>query len=234
MNNLNDNGFSMVQIMMAAGMMGILSLGMMKMMENQKLSVKSLESSAAAVNFYTEAKAYLGRPGYCSKNFEGIVLEEGDAFELDNILKANGDILYEKGQIYESGIFRLESISTKSFEKDTETSGLMQLRFKLDKVGKSYGAKSFTKILKLSFSLDENGKVLSCSTLGSGSSFSFEGSQQSIDAEQGVKDLQAGVKSEDSKKVEKVIESNPALKEMRKSLETLRESNKKIEEMLKD
>ncbi len=234
MNNLNNNGFSMVQVMMAAGMMGILSLGMMKMMENQKLSLNSQRASAAAVNFYTEAKAYLGRPGYCSKNFEGITLEEGDAFELDNILKPNGDVLYEKGKIYESGLFRLESISTKSFERDTESTGLMLLNFKLDKVGKSYGGKSFTKSVKLSFNLDDKGKVLSCSTLATASSLSFEGSQQAINTEEGIKDLQSGENSEKAKKVDQVIENSPALIEMKKSLEILNESNKKIEEMLKD
>lgn len=234
MNNLNNNGFSMVQIMMAAGMMGLLSLGMMKMMENQKLSAKSMRASAEAVNFYTEARNYLARPGYCSKNFEGVTLEEGDSFELDNILNANGDILYEIGKIYSGGLFRLDSISTKNYENDTESTGLMQLVFKLDKVGKSYGAKSFTKIVKLSFNVDKNGKVLSCASLGSMGGFSFEGSQQSIDAEQGIRDLQAGSKSKESEKVEQIIDNNPSLKEMKKSLKTLHESNRKIEEMLKD
>ena len=224
----------MVQIMMAAGMMGLLSLGLMKLMENQRLSAKSLKSSAAAQNFYNEAKAYLGRPGYCSKNFEGVRVKEGDEFELENILKANGDTLYIAGKIYEQGLLRLESISTKNFERDSESTGLMQLVFKLAKVGKSYGAKAFVRIVKLSLSLDEDGKILNCGPLGSSGGFSFEGSEKAMDAEKGISELQDGVESEDAKNVGNIIEKNPSLKQMNEALKNLKETNKQMEEMFKE
>ncbi|PIK13905.1 MAG: hypothetical protein CES88_13040 [Halobacteriovorax sp. JY17] len=224
----------MVQIMMAAGMMGLLSLGMMKLMENQTLSEKSLRSRAAVQNFYSEAKAYLARPGYCAKNFEGVYLKDGVEFELEDILKSNGKPIYKKGEIYELGLIRLDSITTRNFEKDSEFKGLMQLVFNFSKVGKSYGAKKYVRVVKLSLELDKEGRVLNCSTLGSPSSFSFEGSENTVNTEGALNDLYHGKETEDSKKVKSLIEGSSALKEMNKNLEKLKESNKQLEEMFKD
>ncbi len=235
MRKLNNNGFSMVQIMMAAGMMGLLSLGMMKLMENQKLSAKSVRSTAAVQSFYLEAKAYLARPGYCAKNFEGVTLKDGVEFELEDILKANGQPIYKKGQIYETGLIRLDSISTRNFEKDTESKALMHLVFNLSKVGKSYGAKKYVRIVKLSLDLDKEGKVLNCSTFGSSASgFAFDGSESAVNTEEAIKDLNSGKETEQARKVESLIEKSGALKEMNKNLKKLQETNKRFEEMFKD
>lgn len=233
MRKIGNSGFSMVQVMMAAGMMGVLSLGIMKLMDNQRKSAKAIKSSAEAHSFYLEAKAYMARPGYCKKNFLGLKIAEGDEFVLEDILKSNGKTLYKPGQIFGRSL-RLESISTANFEKDTEFTALMDLRFKLDKIGKSYGAKGYTRILKLNLSLDKDGSVKDCSTFGAATSNSFDGSPAAIAVQEGIKDLNSGTKSAESEKVKSFLEKNAALKEMNKSIQTMKEANKKMEEMFKD
>ncbi|ATH09045.1 hypothetical protein BIY24_14145 [Halobacteriovorax marinus] len=233
MKKLNNSGFSMVQIMMAAGMMGLLSLGVMKIMENQRKSANAIKSSAQAHSFYLEAKAYMARPGYCKKNFNGLKVGEGDEFVLEDILKSNGKTLYKKGQILNQSL-RLTSISTANYEKDTEFSALMDLRFKLDKIGNSYGAKGYTRILKLNLTLDKDGAIKDCTTFGVSSGAAFDGTPAANNIQEGLKDLHSGKKSAESEKVKSFLEKNAALKEMNKNIKTMNEMNKKMEEMFKD
>lgn len=232
---LNRNGFSMVQVMMAAGMMGVLSLGMMKMMETQKKSAKSIKAGVEVQAFYSELRAYMGKSTYCIANFEGEVLKEGDQFDLEELVKPNGKILYKVGNKYGDRSFKIAKIEVTDFEKDSDTSGIMKLQFVLDKIGKSYGAKSYTKILKIDVLLDDKGKLTSCATMGSLiSGGGLEGSVKVDNVEEAIKDIQEGKKTEDTEKVQETIDNSEKLKELQKSLDAINQSNKKLEEMMKN
>jgi hypothetical protein len=233
---LNKNGFSMVQIMMAAGMMGILSLGMMKMMETQTKSAKSIKSSVEVQAFYNEARAYLGKSSYCTANFKGEVMNEGDQFDLEELIKPNGKVLYKVGKIYGDRSFRISKIEVIDFEKDSEISGIMKLQFVLDKIGKSYGAKSYTKILKIDVALNDKRELTSCATMGSlltGISGS-EGSEQVDNIEGTIKDMQEGKNTEDTEKVQDTINKNSRLQQFQKSVDTVDQVNKRMEQMLNE
>ena len=230
----------MVQIMMAAGMMGVLSLGLMKMMENQRLSHKSAKASSEALSFYQEIKGYLSKSSYCSKNFEGEVLNEGDKFEFEEILKPNGKVLFKVGDIIGDRALKISKMEVINFEKDSETSGIMKVRFSLAKIGKSYGASSFLKIVKLDVSLDEKSAVVSCATLGSLSQSAVslggnaEGSQKLENVEEALSDLNKGKNTQRAKDLQKAIDGNNELKQMQKSLEALHQSNKEMEKLLEE
>ncbi|WP_127716537.1 hypothetical protein [Halobacteriovorax sp. HLS] len=233
-----EDGFSIVQVMIAAGMMGIVSLGMMKMMENQRKSTKSMKTSMEVDSFYNEAKTYFSKDGYCSKNFEGEVLKSGDKFEIMELIKPNGKTLYKVGEIYGNRTFKISKIDIIDFEKETDTSGIMKLQFSLTKMGDSYGAKSYKRILKLDTSLDENKKVVNCATFGSLISGiaggNLEGTEKVENVEQAIKDIQAGKSTEATKKVEKTIESNQQLKNLQNTIDSLRKANELMEQNLNE
>ncbi|WP_417335386.1 hypothetical protein [Halobacteriovorax marinus] len=232
MKKLNNSGFSMVQLMMAAGMMGLLSVGVMKIMENQRKSAKSIQSSAHAQSFFMEARTYMARPGYCKKNFEGLQIAKGDEFEIEEVLKSNGKVLYKKGQTF-GGALKLSSISMSKFEKETDTTALMNLNFSLDKIGNSYGAKGFKKILKLEVYLNEKSEILDCGSFGLVHGM-MNGSESQEGLHDGVKDLQKGIDSDNSKKVKSIMKKSNALKQLNNTINSINETNKQMEEMFKD
>ena len=234
---LKNNGFSMIQVMMAAGMMGVLSLGMMKMMETQRKSAKSIKTGVEVQFFYNELRGYMGKSAYCLANFEGQVLNEGDQFELEEIVKPNGKVLFKVGELYGERTFRISKIEVLEFESDSDTSGIMKLQFVLDKIGKSYGAKSYKKILKIDVVLDVDGKVTSCATMGSllsglSGTGGIEGTTRLDDVEETVQEISEGKKSEESVQIQKTIDNNPKLKELQNSIDSMQQTNNKIEEMM--
>ena len=235
---LNKDGFSIVQVMIAAGMMGIVSLGMMKMMENQRKSTKSMKTSMEVDAFYSEAKAYFSKDGYCLKNFTGEVLKNGDKFEILELIKPNGNTLYKVGDIYGNRTFKISRIDVIGFEKETDTTGIMKLQFELTKMGDSYGAKSYKRILKLDTSLDKDSKLINCATFGSLASGlgggSLEGTVKVDNVEKALKDIQEGKSTDATKQVEKAIQGNQQLQNLQKTIDTLRKANEKMQQNLNE
>jgi hypothetical protein len=231
----NNSGFSMVQIMIAAAMMGVLSLGMLQMMENQAKSNRSIKASNELQAFFNEARAYMGKTTYCTKNFGGEVMGEGEVLELDEIIKPNDKVLYAVGDIIGDRSLKIAKIEAIEFEKDTETTGMMKLRFTLEKLGKSYGAKFYKRSMKIDMATDEGGKVTACATLGNlATGFAGEGSPQAENAEQGVKDLQEGKETEAAKTTEEIIKSNSNLQSIQDSIDSMQQTNKKMEELFQE
>ncbi|OUR96145.1 hypothetical protein A9Q84_07225 [Halobacteriovorax marinus] len=215
--------------MMAAGMMGILSLGMMKMMETQRKSAKSVKTSAEIQSFYMEAKGYLAKSGYCKKTFEDMTIKEDEEFELEDVLKPNGKVLYKVGELYGDRTFRLTSIQVSGFEKDSESSGIMKLHFYMKKIGKSYGAKEYMRYIKIDVQVGTKGEILDCGTLGSMlGGTALDGTQGVENMEVAIKDLQDGKVTEETKKLEKVIYNNKQLKSISDSIDSMKKTNEQM------
>lgn len=233
----NESGMSLVQVLIAAGLMGLLAVFMMRMQENQIKGQNTVATKAEVTEFVQKLNSYLSTPGYCEKNLGSKDLSPDSEFSLNKILTPNDVVLYEVGKKYGNRHFILESIQKEKFFYDTDekNSGILKLVVELKKTKKSYGNSTIKKVIELIVQLDSEGHVSGCgaaSTVG-------VGGQTGIDIETvskvvtGKDNGETKVESVQIDKVKKVIEGNPALQELQKSIKNLKDSNKRMEEMQK-
>lgn len=72
MKNLLDNrGFSIIQVMVAIGLMGGLSLALMRMMENQNKQSKTAKLQMAENNLKNKLSLIANKKEFCNVNFKG-------------------------------------------------------------------------------------------------------------------------------------------------------------------
>jgi len=167
--HLNSNkGFSLVQVMIAAGLMGMLSLFMLKMQENQRMSQNKIEMDGEIRSFMNKLNGFFQRADYCEKNIVGKNVQDGvgDPVKIEKFIAPNGRVLFEKGGLYGNKSFELESIAKDSFFYDTDdrSSGNLTLMVKLKKHKKSFGAKIIAKKIDLMVYLNHHGKIISCNS----------------------------------------------------------------------
>lgn len=194
--NLNqDKGFSLVQVMIAAGLMSMLSLFMLKMQENQRMSQNKIEMDGEISSFMNKLNGFFHRGDYCEKNIVGKNVQDGvgEPIELEKFIAPNGKVIFEKGGLYGNRTFELASITKDNFFYDSEDrhSGNLTLMVKLKKHKKSFGAKIIAKKIDLMVYLNDNGKITACN------SNSFTGGTPSM-----------GITTED---IHKVVTGTPAV-----------------------
>lgn len=68
---LNSKGFSLVEVLVAAGMVGVIGLGVMSLTKQSSESAKSLEVNTEMVTVLNEMRAILSDPTNCKKTFDG-------------------------------------------------------------------------------------------------------------------------------------------------------------------
>jgi|GEM_PF-3229418 len=233
----NESGMSLVQVVIASGLMGLLAVFMMRMQENQLKGQNTVATKAEVTEFVQKLNSYLSTPGYCEKNLGRSSLTPDAEFSLNKILTPNDVVLFEVGEKYGNRHFVLESIKKEKFFYDTDekNSGILKLVVNLKKTKKTFGNSSIKKVIELIVQLDSEGQVIGC---GAASTVGAAG-QTGIDAESvnkvvlGKDGTESKVEKIQIEKVKKVIEGNPALMELQKSIKSLKESNEKMKEMQK-
>ncbi len=228
----NEDGFSLVQVVIAAGLMGVLSLFMLKMQENQRMNQNKIAMDGEITTFMTKLNGFLQRSDYCEKNLVGKSITSEEPFEIEKFVAPNGKVIFEKGQLYGNRFFELESIRDSDFfyDSDDKKTGNLTLLVTLKKHKKSFGAEHIAKKLDLMVYLDDQGTITACN------SNSFAGGTPSMnikteDIKKVVTDTASTADKADKATAQKhemikdTIESNPALLELQKSIKNLQKSN---------
>lgn len=246
-------GFSLVQVMVAMGLMSVLALGLMRMMSNQVKGQKSMRASMEIDNFINELRLLISRPGSCEKTFENMSYQDG--MELMEIRRSNGETKYLVGNTYGFNTFKLAGLKIKGFspddpEAENYQTGLATLEINLEKKGQVYGGKTMSRKVDVVLQLDKNKKIVGCSTLGGasllqGPEVSAKDVKEAIDS---VKIEKQETKPKEEKKngvpeekieisakvqqVQEVIESNPQLKAMQEAILQMKKANEEMKKML--
>jgi prepilin-type N-terminal cleavage/methylation domain-containing protein len=166
------SGFSLVEVMIALAIMGAAVVYFMKFQTEQFKGQKTMRNSVAIDTYMSEVRAYLGKPGVCTKSFSGIVLENG--VELKAIKRNDGSDKYITGtkitdsnSILKSMSFTKKYIDMENSESLEKLRAEVQLRFLFErKDDNSYGAKQFSKTIELDLILDKDQKIANCAPLG--------------------------------------------------------------------
>ncbi len=231
---MNEKGISLVSVVIAAGLMGLLGVFMMRMQENQLKTQNDMMARSEIGLFMTTINNALAKPGYCEKSLKGKAVGPRSEVLLEKIVTPNDQILYQVGEVYGQGHFKLLSIGQKSFTYDDEdkNSGILTLDVSLEKRKKAFGAKVIRRELAIMVELDQ-GKVYDCGTLGSVAGGSGPKSRVDLETVQKVisNDGTDAKKTASEEEVKKIIENNENLKMMQEAIRSMKETNEKSKKL---
>lgn len=231
----SEEGMSLVSVTIAAGIMGMIAMFVMKMQDNQLKTQNDIVMKSEANTFLQKLTFYLSKPGYCEKTFKDTPILPNGSLSLTEVISPAGQSIYKVGDVYGDRAFRLVEISQDKYVYDTEdeNSGILTLKVGMERLKKSFGTKVLNKKIEIYLYTDENGVVSGCGNSPMDLS-QPNGEVKNLTAED-VKNIMAEEASKeiDQQKVEdlqKVIDNNPQLKLMQESIKSVQEQNKKFEE----
>ena len=189
--NWKKGGFSLVQVMIAMGAMGMLSVFMLRMMSNQQKQQKTVEANIEINHFLQILRSELAHPEACLKNFYGLKVSEAEALNIEYLKDRTGKIRYQRDALYGNHRFRIMDITLGPFEKfPTQLGkGRLSLNLNLEKSGKVYGNKQVLRKLPLTVSLSSSGQIATCIET-SGEASSAKGKNSFVIVEKNSSDTQ--------------------------------------------
>lgn len=152
----NSKGFSMVQVMVAAGMLGGLSLMVAEITRNASKTKNHLESSMEINMTISQIQAMLQSSISCNLNFKDQPVTQSYT-ELRRCTNQNhetlncndaGQVLLEVNKPYGNGSYQVNSINTKDGSAGTVDIEISFQRLKGNN-NNTYGAKEITKVINI-------------------------------------------------------------------------------------
>jgi type II secretory pathway pseudopilin PulG len=154
----NQNGFSLLQVIVAAGLMSMLSLALMNTMESAQKNVHHAEDKAELLNFVYRMNTNFLDETACNNTFGGLSVSKGETIDIDTIKSKNNSILAALDQVipgrgyliqdmYLNRTANDESMLTMVFEKQSK---------------RSFGVMSLTRDFPLNINYDDVNMITSC------------------------------------------------------------------------
>jgi hypothetical protein len=231
---LNTQGMSLVQVVIAAGIMSMLGVFLMRMQENQTKNQNNIAAKAEIISFMQKLNTMMGTPGYCEKNLKGISVEGDEPVVLDQFVAPTDRVIFKVGEAYGDRQIILKGIEQKEFFYDDveKTRGILTFNISLEKKKRSFGAKIIKKTLDVIVSVDDTGVIQGCGSTGS----SLVTASGDIDVGTVQKVIEKTAKEEEvegvsEEQIKKIIEANPALKEMQEAIKNMNKSNEEFDKM---
>lgn len=206
----NESGMSLVSVTIAAGIMGMIALAMMRMQDNQLKTQNDMVIRNEIMLFMNKLSNYLSKDDYCEVNFEGMKINESSSIRLEKVVNPLKRVLYQTGEKYGNNSFKLLSITQKEFFYDQEdnNSGVLKLNVAMEKSKKATGAKIINKELEVFLFFNPDNEVYACGD-GAGLTATL-GTDPGIDAEEIKKTILEAAKSGDSPVTFKGTTVNPS------------------------
>ncbi|MEH0862028.1 type II secretion system protein [Halobacteriovorax sp. DPLXC-1] len=167
----NENGFTLMEIVIAAGLLGFLALAFMKYQQNQIKSTKTNINKTELNNYFQGMKAYMGKPGTCKRTFEKLGRLENRLI-VEKILRPDGEAKYsleEKvaGTNYILSSMYISDLFVNKIEDRELHRGEAVLNVELTRINNaSYGAKKLNKSFEIDMYVDNENKISDCGVLG--------------------------------------------------------------------
>lgn len=176
--NFSISGFSLVQVMIAVGLLGMIAVGVMQVSKQMQTTAVSGETSVEEIQLITHINTVLIDIDSCRETFRG--LELGKPIDFIKRVKGSGEKLevYKAGEKYGNRTLLLKEMILSGTEGDE----FLELTMERIKQGVS-GAKEIKKRIPLKLVL-KDGKVTDCfNDLSSVTETSIKKSCESVGAE---------------------------------------------------
>ncbi len=163
----NFFGFSILEITIAMGILGGLSLVLMNMQEKSTKSMKTFETKSGIIDFHAVLNSYLTDKNVCDENFKG---QQGNRSTISSIVRTKPVVaptpiptpeqVAVAGQFYSNRAFKIISMSSEKVD-GSHINLVINYQRGADNV-KIYGQKNVTKKIPLAVTFDTNDKITSC------------------------------------------------------------------------
>lgn len=162
----NQKGISLVEITIAAGLMSVVAVFMMRMQSNQVRTQNDIAARDEIRLFMRNLETLMhDRGGYCLNTFSDITdISKDKEFELEAIKDGRGAVAFKVGEHYGNRHFILKSIEKEKFKFDGREpyKGILTLKIGLEKAKDVLGGKYISQNLDLIVTLNDYGQVLYC------------------------------------------------------------------------
>lgn len=172
---MNSKGFSLVEVMVAAGMIGVIGLGVMTLTKQSSESAKSLEVNAEMVTVLNEMRAILSDPTNCKKSFDGInaantanavnnliyVNKAGTDVNKFETISSNPNARYGQGRIK----IQSYSLDDSGAGVDVASEETTNLVINFDRGKGISGNKNINKNIKIWVDVDGSGNIQDCRSI---------------------------------------------------------------------
>ncbi len=239
----NSNGFTLIEVMIAVGMLSVVALGLMQLSEMKSKQDRTSRINSDIDTFMIDLKGLLGSPGYCFKSVENQVFSSERGLKFSAIKTPIGRIRYSVGGVYANGSFMLSDLEFQNFTPETadERDGVATLKVSFEKQGKIYGASQVSRTIEMFVLRDENKKVEDCYTVGSTvptlasrNNSSSSGTVTSEDIKQFVSTQEAEIPVPKNEEINKLIKKNPNLRKMQEITNQIIKNNEEMSRRLKE
>jgi hypothetical protein len=185
-------GISLIQVMVSLAILAVAQLAMMRMSETQNKNTKTTEVKFESIEIINNIRNVLTDKDACRRTFGPILPYPGipltgahdansePAGFIDEILNANGDVVYRSGATSMIGgtqvtikHFSMSSSQTPASTITPGSKGRTHLEVTLDRTDKIFGAQEITKKILLNVNTVNNSGVAmisGCSTASTGDS----------------------------------------------------------------
>jgi prepilin-type N-terminal cleavage/methylation domain-containing protein len=161
---LNQKGFTLAEIVVAAGLLGIVSLGVMRLVDNMNKSQKTFETKSEIVLVTNSIAQSLTNEEACKNTFSGINLVTDSS--VASIQNSTGASIFDVGSVYGNRSVRLTSldIDNVSLANDgSSKSGTFELLIGLEKLNsQNQGGLAITKRVTISVITDLSDDFVGC------------------------------------------------------------------------
>jgi len=155
----SEDGFSLAEIVVAAGLLGMLSLGVMQLMKNQQKSFSYAEAKSEEIEIYNQIRILLMNKEACLNTLGGHAV--GDS--VSEVKNSSNISAFKVGNIYGNRSVKIVSLE---IENDTVPAGggLGQafLKIKLQRVKKSLSSNIILKKMLLQVATNATGAIDEC------------------------------------------------------------------------
>ena len=170
------NGFSIVEVLIAAGLMSIIGVGISSFLTKSMKSQKGIQAKGQQRELTNEIRNLLSDKIACENSFKGmnpkqspIPPETTPGFDLQEIKDAAGNVKYGVGSSDKSGLLEVRQIRVSDWDPDVSipTQGNVVLRIKLSKKDEKTDVKDLLPdIINIKVQLDGTGKIGGCFSFG--------------------------------------------------------------------
>ncbi|MFG1493677.1 prepilin-type N-terminal cleavage/methylation domain-containing protein [Halobacteriovorax sp. ZH4_bin.1] len=167
----NNSGFTLLEIVMAAGLLAIIALGFARFMKTQMKSTKTAINQTELNNYANAIKAYMGKPGICKRSLGKLGKLENDLI-LDEIVRPDGKAKYTIGDKVNGTNFVLSSMYITNFyvnkvEGQDFHRAELKLNLELSRMNdNAYGGKTIIKRFEVDLFVNDSNRVEDCGVLG--------------------------------------------------------------------
>ncbi|MDC0980148.1 prepilin-type N-terminal cleavage/methylation domain-containing protein, partial [Bdellovibrionales bacterium] len=171
----NQIGMSLIEVMIAVGVTGIASVGMLKLTENNMKSNRAFETKNDALAIVAEIRSILSDPDSCKQSLE-TKRADNSGNTIPNIQKDGGAVKFTKGSKYGSVLISNFVMSDSGTEVEVLPNdiGDTYLEIEFDRGDFTFGGKIIKKSIKLWVRVNPSKEILECRAYSSGENALWE------------------------------------------------------------